>query len=71
MSQKLSFSGAFGRAHADLANGLWRVQFDGRNDWYGDQHEASRVALSLANTGEPPKDVKSLLDLSRQKRSAS
>lgn len=71
MSQKLSFSGAFGRAHVDCANGLWRVQFDGRNDWHKDQHEASRVALSLANTGKPPTGVKSLLDLSGQKRSAS
>lgn len=71
MTQKLSFNGKFGRSHVDFKNDLWRVRFDGRNDWYADQREASQVALALANTGKAPEGIKSLLDLSMQKRSAS
>jgi hypothetical protein len=71
VTQKISFSGKFGRAHVEFKNDLWRVRFDGRNDWYADRHLASRVALSLANTGKPPAGVESLLSKSAQKWSVS
>ena len=68
MSQSLTFAGRFGPALVDFRNDLWRVEFDGRHDWYVDKDDACRVAISLAHNGKAPEGIVSLLELSRMKR---
>jgi hypothetical protein len=68
VSQSLTFAGKFGFALVDRKNDLWRVEWDGRHDWYIAKDDACRVAISLAHNGEPPEGIVSLLELSRMKR---
>jgi hypothetical protein len=57
----LTFSGSFGRAEVARMNGLWRVKYDGRADWFAHLDHACTVADNLSRHGEPPSDVPSLL----------
>jgi hypothetical protein len=65
MSQATSYAGKHGRAAVDFRNGLWRVVWDGRADWYV---SACQVALALAHDGKAPAHIASLLDLSNRHR---
>jgi hypothetical protein len=68
VSQGLTFVGKFGRTEVDYRNGLWRVVWDGQNDWYADKDDATKVAIGLAHNGRAPDNIISLLDRSVQQR---
>ena len=59
--EPLTFTGSFGCAQVERKNGLWRVVFDGKNDWYAHLDQACSVAISLSERGVPPASVESLL----------
>jgi hypothetical protein len=59
--EPFTFTGGFGRADVERMNGLWRVVYDGRADWYAHLDHACTVADSLSRHGTPPSDVPSLL----------
>lgn len=70
MTQGLTFAGKYGRAEVDFKNDLWRVVFDGRNDWYASKQDACQVAIGLAHKGAAPGHIVSLLDLAARQRRA-
>jgi hypothetical protein len=71
MSQGIHFAGKHGRADVMHRNGLWRVFFDGRADWYVSKWAACQVAIGLAHGGKAPVHIASLLDLSTRERRMS
>jgi hypothetical protein len=56
------FTGGYGCAEVERKNGLWRVVYDGRADWYAHLDEACTVAISLSKHGVPPANVQGLID---------
>lgn len=71
MSQGLTFAGKYGRAEVDYRDGLWRVLFEGRRDWFHSKWAATQVGIGLAHFGKAPAHIVSLLDLSRRDRRMS
>jgi hypothetical protein len=60
--EPFTFTGGFGRADVERMNGLWRVVYDGRADWYAHLDEACTVASNLAKHGQPPVGISGLLE---------
>lgn len=63
----LTFASSFGTAEVERMNGLWRVTFEGRADWYSHLDQACSVAINLAKHGVPPAGIQGLCDRANKK----